>query len=465
MHPFGFYKEPLWFRRMTDTIVAIATPPGRGSIGIVRASGCAALSYARSLCAPSLPHPLPPRLAIYTEFHNRKGELLDKGLLLFFPAPHSFTGEDVVELHVHGSPFVLQSLVRRFIEEGARQAEPGEFSRRAFMNDKMDLVQAEAIADLINSDTEMAARAALQSLQGDFSTQLHSLGKRLIDLRVYVEAALDFPQEEIDFLADEQLDKECKSLLAFFEELIQDAHQGSLINELREVVILGEPNVGKSSLLNALCRNERAIVSQQAGTTRDLVKDIISLEGVLLGFTDTAGIRADAGSIEEEGIKRAWQSADRSDLILLVYDARNQPNKSILHRLINKGLAGRTLLVANKIDLSGHKAEKKEKENFPTVRISVKEGAGMGLLVEQLMEACGKSSQPPKFSARSHQLEKLSQARDCLKNGYEVLLQQGSGELFAEDLKRARALLDEIVGAVSSDELLDKIFAGFCIGK
>ena len=392
---------------------------------------------------------------------------MDKGLLLFFSAPHSFTGEDVVELQVHGSPFVLQSLVRQLIEEGARQAEPGEFSRRAFLNNKMDLVQAEAVADLINSDTEMAAQAALQSLQGNFSIRLYKLGEKLVDLRVYVEAALDFPQEEIDFLADEQLDKECTHLLALFEEVIQDAHQGSLINESREVVILGEPNVGKSSLLNALCRNERAIVSRQAGTTRDLVKDMISLEGLLLGFTDTAGLRTRAGAIEEEGMRRAWQSAEWSDLILLVHDARRQPDKRILNELTGKGLAGRTLLIANKIDLSGHKAAflTKKEVGFSTVRISVKEGEGMNLLVEQLMAACGRNGQAPKFSARRHQLEKLRQARDSLQNGYEVLVGQGSGELFAEDLKKARALLDEIVGAISTDELLDRIFAGFCIGK
>lgn len=453
----------------SDTIVAVATPPGPGAIGIVRMSGKDALDLARSICKPSLPSPVPPRYAIYTGFANHKGELLDKGLLLFFPAPHSFTGEDVVELQTHGSPFVLQSLVSRLIEEGARQAEAGEFSRRAFAHNKMDLVQAEAIADLINSDTEMAARAALQSLQGNFSKRLNEIGERLVKLRVYVEAALDFPEEEVDFLADAQLGKECQQLIGLFDELAKDAYQGSLVNELREVVILGEPNVGKSSLLNALCRNERAIVSSLAGTTRDLVREVVHLQSVPMVFTDTAGIRSAKGQIEEEGIRRAWQSAEQGNLILLVYDARYPLSEEIVASLIDKGLSDQTLLVANKIDLSGQKARFVRKKiggsAFPLVQLSVKENNGMELLVEQLMAMVGRSQQPPKFSARRHQLEKLRQAKDCLEQGYRMLREQGSGELLAEDLNRARSLLDEILGALTSDDLLDRIFADFCIGK
>ncbi len=461
----------------SDTIVAVATPPGPGAIGIIRMSGKDALDHARSICQPSLPASVPPRYAIYTGFVDPKGELLDKGLLLFFPAPHSFTGEDVIELQVHGSHFVLQAIVERLIKEGARQAEAGEFSRRAFMHNKMDLVQAEAIADLINSDTEVAARAAMQSLQGGLSARINEIGDRLVKLRVYVEAALDFPQEEIDFLADEQLAKECQQLIALLTELVEDAHQGSLVNELREVVILGEPNVGKSSLFNALCRDERAIVSNLAGTTRDLVREVIQLQSVPIVFTDTAGLRSTKGQIEEEGIRRAWRSAEQGNLILLVYDARHPPSEEIVASLVDKKLADQTLLIANKIDLcgggrgSGRGSEPKALKQkiagktFPLVRLSVKENVGMDLLVEQLMAIYGRSHQPPKFSARFHQLEKLRQAKNCLEQGYKMLQEQASGELLAEDLNRARSLLDEILGSLTTDELLDKIFADFCIGK
>lgn len=453
----------------SDTIVAVATPPGPGAIGIVRMSGKDALAYARSICKPSLPDSVPPRYAIYTEFTNHTGELIDKGLLLFFPAPHSFTGEDVIELQVHGSPFVLQAIVSRLIKEGARQAEAGEFSRRAFVHNKMDLVQAEAIADLINSDTEVAARAAMQSLQGSFSTRINEIGDRLVKLRVYVEAALDFPQEEIDFLADEELGKECQQLIGALAELVEDAYQGSLVNELREVVILGEPNVGKSSLFNALCRDERAIVSNLAGTTRDLVREVIQLQSVPIVFTDTAGIRSTKGQIEEEGIRRAWRSAEQGNLILLVYDARYPPSEEIMACLVDKKLTDQTLLIANKIDLCGHKPkvlkQKIAGKTFPLVQLSVKENEGMELLVEQLMAIYGRSHQPPKFSARFHQLEKLRQAKNCLEQGYKIFQEQGSGELLAEDLNRARSLLDEILGSLTTDELLDRIFADFCIGK
>lgn len=374
-----------------------------------------------------------------------------------------------MELHLHSSPHILQAMVDAIISGGARQAAPGEFSRRAFINGKLDLAQAEAIADLINSDTETAAQAALQSLRGDFSRELNALNKQLTELRVYVEAALDFPQEEIDFLANDSLRARAQELIARFDRLIEDAYQGSLVNELREVVILGEPNVGKSSLLNALSRQERAIVSHIAGTTRDLVQESINLQGMTMLLVDTAGIRSRAGVIEEEGIRRAWQRAETSDFVLLIYDARRPLMQAILKSIQAKGLSKRTLLIANKIDLLDEQPSAEQfrlaGEELPLIRLSVKMGMGIDLLMGKLVERCGRTRQPPKFSARRHQVEKLKQARTCLDEGYMALVERGGGELFAEDLKRAGSFLGEILGEHTSEELLDKIFAGFCIGK
>ena len=452
-----------------ETIIALATPLGHGSVGIVRLSGSHALPLAASLCTPSLPSVVSARHAFYREFRDRDGRLLDKGLLLFFPAPYSLTGENVVELHLHGSPYILHSVTEYLIRAGARQAVAGEFSRRAFLNGKMDLTQAEAVADLINSETESAARAALQSLQGDFSQRLQEINKELMDLRVFVEAALDFPQEEIDFLADQSLTKRIEKLMTQFEVLIRDAYQGSLVNEVRQVVLLGEVNAGKSSLLNALSKKDRAIVSRIPGTTRDFIQESVNIGGMHMLFTDTAGIRMQTGSVEEEGIRRAWRQATTSDMVILLFDVRRNINREMMQMLAERGILQRTILLANKIDLLDEEPFVKllsmKGVELPLVRLSVKTGAGLDLLQAQLLKMSGYRKQTSRFSVRRHQLDKIKEAQASLRAGYEVLKERGGGELLAEDLKQASVSLGEILGEHSSEELLDKIFAGFCIGK
>ncbi len=442
-----------------DTIAAIATPPGRGGIGIVRLSGPAVPELAAQLLG-GLP---PPRVAALHDFRDAAGSLIDTGLALYFPAPHSFTGEHVLELHGHGGPVVMDLLMARALELGARPARPGEFSERAFLNDKLDLAQAEAIADLIDSGTEQAARAATRSLQGEFSAQIHVLQQQLIELRTYVEAAIDFPEEEVDFLADDQVHGRLAALQRAFTDLFDKTRQGCLLREGMMLVIAGRPNAGKSSLLNALAGRDAAIVTPVAGTTRDLLREHIQIDGMPLHVIDTAGLRDSDDPIEQEGVRRAWRQIEQADLVLLVIDdqAGFRPHdQAILDRLPSR--LPHTL-VFNKIDLTGRAAGKEESG---AVCVSAQTGQGLDALREHLKSAMGyRAETEGGFSARRRHLDALQRAYDHLDTGRQQLEQQRAGELLAEELRLAQQCLSEITGEFSSDDLLSEIFSSFCIGK
>jgi tRNA modification GTPase len=446
-----------------DTIAAQATPPGRGGVGIIRVSGPRAGAVARAVLG-RLP---PPRLAEYLPFRDRDGDVLDMGLALYFPAPHSFTGEDVLELQGHGGPVVMDLLLRRVLAEGVRPARPGEFSERAFLNDKIDLAQAEAIADLIDSASEQAARSALRSLQGEFSQRVHALVESLVQLRMYVEAAIDFPEEEIDFLADGHVLGELDGLAARLDGVLDAARQGSLLREGMTVVIAGQPNAGKSSLLNALAGRESAIVTEIPGTTRDILREHILLDGMPLHVIDTAGLRESEDRVEREGIRRAWEAIGQADRVLLVVDDRTgvtAADEAILARL-PRGPA--LTVVRNKIDLSGGAAGAGEERGAPVVRLSASSGEGIEALRRHLEQGMGFSASAGEggFMARRRHLEALATARAALARGRVQLAEARAGELLAEELRLAQDTLAEITGAFGSEDLLGRIFASFCIGK
>ncbi|MEW5838807.1 MAG: tRNA uridine-5-carboxymethylaminomethyl(34) synthesis GTPase MnmE [Pseudomonadota bacterium] len=454
----------------SDTIVAVATAQGRGGVGVVRVSGALAPAIATALLG-DLPA---PRRAVHRAFRNTQGEALDDGLALYFPAPHSFTGEDVLELQGHGGMVVLDRIVRACLAQGARLARPGEFSERAFLNDKLDLAQAEAIADLIEAGSEAAAKAALASLQGAFSREVHQLTERLIELRIYIEAALDFPEEEIDFLADARLLTQIDELLAQSAAVRRAAQQGALLREGLHVVILGRPNAGKSSLLNALCGFEAAIVTDIPGTTRDLLRQHLSLDGLPIHLVDTAGLRESADVVEQEGIRRAWQEVERADLILLVVDDRYgiaPEDAAILARLPAKlGLT----VVRNKIDLSGGEAGERTLEHLPEapgrrvteIALSAKRHDGLDRLREHLKAALGyQPAEGGVFLARRRHLDALEKAETHMQRAHECLFSIQAGELAAEELRYAQRALGEITGQFTADDLLGRIFSSFCIGK
>src|SRR5574337_831000 len=438
-----------------DTIVAIATPPGRGGVGIVRASGPAV----RAIAATLLGRVPAPRRAEFKRFADSRGAELDSGLALFFPAPHSFTGEDVLELHAHGGPVVLTLLLKRVCELGARLARPGEFSQRAFLNDKLDLVQAEAIADLIDSGSEQAARAALRSLRGEFSTRVHALVEALIGLRSYVEAALDFPDEELDFLGDGKVAERLRDIGARLDVLIGAAKQGSLLRAGLTVVIAGRPNAGKSSLLNRLAGHEAAIVTEIPGTTRDLLHEHIHLDGLPLHVIDTAGLRESGDAVEQEGVRRAWEAIGAADRVLLVVDDTQgwtAEDRRILERLPAKLAAS---IVYNKIDLTGRKAEVGQSGTLDHVALSAKTGEGMELLRAHLKNAAGyHAAGDDTFMARRRHLDALERAGTHLESA-EGRLQERSGELLAEELRLAQLALSEITGEFTSEDLLSRIFS------
>jgi tRNA modification GTPase len=445
----------------TDTIAAVATPPGRGGVGIIRVSGPGVPAIAEQLLG-NLPK---PRFAGLHRFRNGEGDVIDEGLAIYFPAPNSFTGEHVLELHGHGGPVVLDLLLSRMLRLGARQARPGEFSERAFLNDKLDLAQAEAIADLIDSSTVQAARAASRSLQGEFSRRVHQLVDALIALRSYVEASIDFPDEEIDFLSDGQVQARLDSIAAQLQEVHRQAHQGQLLREGMTLVIAGQPNAGKSSLLNALSGREAAIVTPVAGTTRDVLKEHIQIDGMPLHIIDTAGLRDSSDPVEQEGVRRAWAQIQQADRVLLVIDdqqGRAPADQVILDRLPPD--LPRTL-VFNKIDLSGRAPGLHAEGNDTEIALSVRSGAGVAELRSHLKQVMGYSdSAGASFSARRRHLDalqrvelNLGKARQCLDSG--------AGELLAEELRLAQRYLCEITGEFTSDDLLGKIFASFCIGK
>jgi len=462
----------------TDTIAAQATPPGRGGVGIVRISGPRAHDIAIKLCQRKVP--LQPRYAHFARFHDDASQVLDEGLLLYFPGPNSFTGEDVVELQGHGGPVVMASLLARVTALGARQARPGEFSERAFLNDKIDLAQAEAIADLIDSASEQAARSALRSLQGAFSDRVNQLVEQLIALRMYVEAAIDFPEEEIDFLADGKVLGDLDAISAQLEQVFQEANRGVLMKEGMKVVLAGKPNAGKSSLLNALSGRDSAIVTAIAGTTRDVLREHIHLDGMPLHITDTAGLRDSPDEVEQEGIRRAWQEIEQADRVILLVDAVElavgvgQDSDRVLPTLWQE-LGGRLpesvpcTLVLNKLDLvpgitmAGFEADSRI---GAVLKLSAKTGEGVDNLREHLKSVMGYGGEGQgSFSARQRHLDALKLARQALDQGRLQLVEAGAGELLAEDLRLAQEHLGEITGRFTPDDLLGRIFSSFCIGK
>ena len=452
-----------------DTIVAVATAPGKGGIGVIRLSGPAASGIAARVLRSGLS--LTPRHAHFSAFIDNRGEQIDEGLALFFPAPHSFTGEDVVELQGHGGPVILDQIVRTCISHGARQARAGEFSLRAFLNDRIDLTQAEAIADLIDAGSEAAARAAMHSLQGEFSREVDQLVAGLIHLRMYVEAAIDFPEEEIDFLNDGKVKKEIRLLIDQIETVLAVAKQGRLLREGMTVVIAGRPNAGKSSLLNALSGHDTAIVTDIAGTTRDVLRETIQIDGLPINVIDTAGLRESPDQVEKEGIRRAWAEIAKADLLLVLTDITECADSiETLGDILpdeDQRLASLTvpvLLVLNKVDLCAN--VKMPNSRFDSLAISAKTGAGLPELRQTLKQRVGyQFSSEGRFSARRRHLTALEAALLSLQQGENQLDQHRAGELLAEDLRAAQRALEEITGAFSADDLLGKIFSSFCIGK
>jgi len=445
-----------------DTIAAIATAAGRAGIGVIRISGPRVRAIAAAMLG-SLPE---PRVATLRTFKGASGEALDGGLALFFAGPASFTGEDLLELHGHGGPVVLDRLLQRTLELGARLAEPGEFSRRAFLNDKIDLVEAEAIADLIDSATEAAARAAVRSLQGEFSLQVHSLVEGITTARMHVEAAIDFPEEDIDFLDDGTLRSRLARLLEAFADLASAALQGALLREGIRIVIAGKPNAGKSSLLNRLAGYEAAIVTPIAGTTRDPLREQIHLDGMPLHLVDTAGLRDSPDLIEAEGIRRAHDEMSRADRILYVIDATAPPTAEMLAReLAELPSHVPVTFVVNKLDACRREPHL-DHEVWPVQRISAVTGAGLPELRAHLKEAVGyQSADGGAFSARRRHLDALERAGQHVRAAQAHLLERRAGELVAEELRLAQQALGEITGEFTSDDLLGKIFSSFCIGK
>ena len=441
-----------------DTIVAAATPPGTGGVAIVRLSGPQVEAIARKLIG-ELPT---PRLASKRNFCDASGTLLDTGIVLYFPAPASFTGESVLELHGHGSPLVVTLLIDAAVVLGARIAEPGEFTRRAYLNDKLDLVQAEAIADLINSGTEQAARAALRSLSGAFSASVTALVEQVTRLRMYVEAAIDFPEEEVDFLSDAALHKRLQECDDAFIALRQQVRVGRVLRDGYRIVIVGKPNAGKSSLLNRLSGEEAAIVTEVAGTTRDILREQINIDGLAVELVDTAGLRDNPDRIEEEGIRRARLAMQSADAVLWLQDASDQDGGEI-DEPIPDGIP--VTVVRNKIDLTDNEPGLIPGEP-PSLNISAKTGDGIEALREYIQRLAGyRDLGEGAFTARRRHVDALQRAMQHFSAGRRALSEARAGELLAEELRLAQQVLGEITGSMSSDELLGRIFSEFCIGK
>lgn len=446
-------------QKLPDTIAAIATAPGRGGIGVVRVSGAALAEFAERLSGKK-PR---PRLAIVASFRSADGQTIDRGIQLYFPAPHSFTGEDVLELQGHGGPVVMQMLLQRCLELGARLAEPGEFSRRAFLNDKLDLAQAEAVADLIEASTAAAARSAQRSLSGEFSREIKGLLQALIELRMLVEATLDFPDEEVDVLRDTDAAQRLDSLRSAVSALRDRARQGSLLRNGLHVVIAGEPNVGKSSLLNRLAGEERAIVTDVAGTTRDALRETIQIEGIPLHIVDTAGLRETEDVVERIGIDRAWQEIERADLLLQVVDVRNHGGTADTSIVARLPAALPRLIVENKCDLVGISASRREEGGIARLLLSAKTGEGLELLRAELLRVAGWHAHGEDVVlARERHLDALMEVAMRLDVAATRLAEI---EFCAEELRLAQSALSRITGEFLPDDLLGEIFSRFCIGK
>ncbi len=454
-----------------DTIAAIATPSGRGGVGIIRISGDAVPEIAKHILG-DLPF---PRKASHRVFLDQTGKTLDDGIALYFPAPHSFTGEHVLELQGHGGQVVMDMLLQRCVQLGARLANPGEFSERAFLNDKLDLAQTEAIADLIDSGSEQAVRSALRSLQGDFSREINSLLEKMIEIRIYVEAALDFPEEEIDFLADDSVTKRLQVIKEQLRSIKEKATQGNLLRDGLHLVIVGKPNAGKSSLLNALAGNETAIVTDVAGTTRDVLREAINLDGMPLHLIDTAGLRESHDPVEKIGIQRAWKEIEKADLIVHLIDITdtqdNGENQHILDTIKNN-LATRSstlppiLTVYNKIDLQKKNQSPINNNSGNEIYISAKQKQGIDELKSVLKQCMGyQADNEGAFIARRRHLVALDNTQAHVNQAEMQLKEFNAGELMAEELRLAQDELGKITGKFTSDDLLGEIFSSFCIGK
>lgn len=450
----------------SDTIAAIATAPGRGGVGVIRISGSNLLPFAFALTGKTPK----PRYATLAAFKAADGSTIDTGLLLYFPNPQSFTGEDVLELQGHGGPVVMQMLLARCLDLGARLAEPGEFSRRAFLNGKLDLAQAEAVADLIDAATASAARSAVRSLQGEFSKAIHGLTDELINLRMLVEATLDFPEEDIDFLKAADAFGRLERLQLKLAEIFDRAGQGKLLQSGLHVVLAGQPNVGKSSLLNRLTGDDLAIVTPIAGTTRDALRSTIQIEGIPLHIIDTAGLRDTEDVVEKIGIERSWQEIERADVVLLLVDARSgiaDADREILSRLPARL---QRITVYNKIDLAGRTPERHDEHDAHgdavAISLSAKANQGIELLRNELLRIAGWHQTEDVFIARERHLRALASAQEHIVAARAVV--EGhlpALELFAEELRLAQQALGEITGEFTADDLLGVIFSRFCIGK
>ena len=442
-----------------DTIAAIATASGAGGIGVVRVSGPLSQAIANRI----LGHCPTPRHAAYLPFLDENQQLIDRGIAIFYPNPNSYTGEDVLELQAHGGTALMQLILARCIALGARQAEPGEFTRRAYLNDKMDLAQAEAVADVINASTIEAARSAVRSLSGEFSNSINQVLAKLVNLRMYVEACLDFPEEEIDFITQGKVSEKLADVARELNMVFAKAKQGSLLREGIHVVLIGQPNVGKSSLMNALAGEEVAIVTAIAGTTRDTIKSAIQIQGVPLHIVDTAGLRETEDEVEKSGILRTWRATETADIALLLIDTAHgitEVEKSILDRLPQEIAK---IWVHNKIDVSRETPEIHETDIETHIYLSAKTGQGLDLLKTQLLKQVGyQAIGEGAFMARARHLQALTQVSQHLQN---ASLQINSAELVAEELRLAQESLSNITGEFTPDDLLGEIFSKFCIGK
>lgn len=444
-----------------DTIAAIATAPGRGGVGIVRVSGPKSFGIADKILGklPAI------RKAEYLTFKDADSQVIDTGIALLFQNPNSFTGEDVLELQAHGGPVVLDMILKRVLELGARPARAGEFTEQAFLNDKMDLAQAEAVADLIEAESAEAAKAAVRSLQGEFSNTIHDLVNNLIELRLYVEASLDFPEEEIDFLSDGKVEAKLAQIEVSLADVFKSARQGCLLREGMTLVIAGRPNAGKSSLLNQLAGRESAIVTNIPGTTRDVLREHIQIDGLPLHVIDTAGLRESDDPIEQEGVRRAWYEIEQADRILLLVDDTHRDDDHLeIENQLPKHIG--VTRVFNKIDNSGRKAELVETESEIDITLSAKTGVGMDILKTHLKKCMGyEQSNEGRFMARRRHIDALENADLHLQSARYNLIELKAGELLAEELRYAQEQLNEITGEFTSDDLLGKIFSSFCIGK